>query len=172
MTRFESDFVAAGYRWVMSQDEGKRDELRARMLQQYARLDDFLVRHSTSPAFLFDTFGWAECVFTPFFMRFWLLEYYEDFALPPEPRYERVRRWIDACIAHAAAQQVTREEIVKSYYDYAQGAGNGALPPGRHVSSFSFEPSWHERPWPPREKYVPGATDAGLGLISRAASRT
>jgi glutathione S-transferase len=97
-------------------------------------------------------------------MRFWLLEYYEDFALPAEPRFERVRRWVEACLAHPAAQQVAREEIVKLYYDYAKGAGNGALLPGRARSSFAFEPHWRSRPWPPRDKYGVGATDAELGL--------
>jgi glutathione S-transferase len=103
-------------------------------------------------------------VFTPIFMRFWFLEYYEDFALPDGSGYARVRRWIDACLAHPAAQQVTKEEIVKLYYDYARGAGNGALLPGRTRSSFVFEPHWRTRPWPPRDKYGHQASDAELGL--------
>ena len=54
-------------------------------------------------------------------------------------------------LAHPAAQQVTREEIVKLYYDYAKGAGNGgALLRGRKKSSLAFEPHWQTRPWPPR----------------------
>jgi glutathione S-transferase len=103
-------------------------------------------------------------VYTPFFMRFWFLEYYEGFDLPDEARYARVRRWRDAALAHPAAQQVTQEQIVKLYYDYAKGAGNGALLPGRTRSSFVFEPDWRTRPWPPRDKYGPGASDAELGL--------
>jgi glutathione S-transferase len=75
-----------------------------------------------------------------------------------------VRRWRDACLAHPAARQVSREEVVKCYYDYARGFGNGALPEGRRVSSFAFAPHWSERPWPPRDKYRPGAGDAALGL--------
>jgi len=39
------------------------------------------------------------------FMRFWFLEYYEDFDLPDSPEYARVKRWRDACLAHPAAQQ-------------------------------------------------------------------
>jgi hypothetical protein len=85
-------------------------------------------------------------------------------SLPDEPRFTRVRRWRDLCLAHPAAQQVTNEEIVKVYYDYARGAGNGALLPGRRRSSFAFEPSWSNRPWPPKDKYAPAATDAELGL--------
>src|SRR5690606_36442527 len=64
-----------------------------------------------------------------------------------------------------AAQQVSREEIVKSYYDYALGAGNGALLPGRRKSSFVFEPHWSNRPWPPADKYGPPASDEELGLL-------
>ena len=54
---------------------------------------------------------------------------------------------------------------MKSYYDYARGAGNGALLPGRARSSFAFDPPWSARPWPPRDKYGPGASDEALGLV-------
>lgn len=165
LTRLEGEIVAQGYGYVMNQDIGRRDTLREVMLQQYARLNDFLVEHAPSGPFLFDAFGWAETVFTPLFMRFWFLEYYEDFRLSADDaRFARVRAWCDACIAHPAAQQVTREQVIKLYYDYAKGAGNGALLPGRRRSSFVFEPDWRERPWPPRNKYDHSATDEALGL--------
>ncbi len=169
LTRIEGDFVAAGYRLVMNQRRELRDGLLHALLAQYARLDDFLVEHAPHGPFLFESFGWAEAVYTPMFMRFWFLEYYEGFDLPDEPRYARVRRWRDACLAHPLAQQVTKEQIVKLYYDYAQGAGNGALLPGRTRSSFAFEPHWRQRPWPPRAKYGERASDAALGLLADAA---
>lgn len=160
----EDDFGMWGYRYVMNADPARREEFRRGMLDRYARLDDFLVQHSPSRTFLFEDFGLAETVFTPFFMRFWFLEHYEDFDLPPDDRYARVRKWRDACLAHPAAQQVTKEQIVKLYYDYAKGAGNGALLPGRSRSSFVFDPHWSDRPWPPRDKYGHAATDEELGL--------
>ena len=98
-------------------------------------------------------------------MRFWFLDYYEEFELPEGVEYDRVRKWRAACLAHEAAQQVSKEEIVKLYYDYALGYGNGALPQGRSISSFTFVPDWQERPWPPRDKYGKPATDAELGLV-------
>lgn len=169
MCRMEGEFTMAGYTMVMNQDPARRDGLRNGLLAIYARLDDFLRHHSTGGPFLFGEFGWAEAVFTPMFMRFWFLDYYEGFELPTgDERYERVREWVQACIAHPAAQQVGREEIVKLYYDYARGAGNGALLPGRTLSSFTFEPAWTQRPWPPHDKYGPGATDAQLGLLRLA----
>lgn len=164
LTALEGGFVNAGYTLVMNQDLAKREKLREQMLDRYAALDAFLVAHATGDTFLFEDFGWAEAVFTPMFMRFWFLEHYEGFDLPAEPRFARVRRWRDACVAHPAAQQVTREEIVKLYYDYAKGAGNGALVSGRSLSSFVFEPHWSKRPWPPKDKYCTSATDAELGL--------
>jgi glutathione S-transferase len=164
LTMMEGAFGTQGYVWVMNQDPGRRNDLRADMLKQYEQINDFLVEHAPRGPFLFDAFGWAEAVFTPLFMRFWFLEYYEDFRLPDEPRYARVRQWVDACIAHPAAQQVTREEVIKLYYDYAKGAGNGELLPGRSRSSFCFEPDWRLRPWPPKNKYAYSATDAELGL--------
>jgi len=160
-----SDFVNAGYGYVMNQDASKRDAMRDKLLSQYALLDTLLVRYAKGDTFLWSEFGWAEAIYTPMFMRFWFVEYYEGFVLPEEPKYARVRRWRDACLAHPAAQQVTREEIIKLYYDYARGAGNGALLPGRTRSSFVFEPDWSKRPWPPESKSGPVATDAELGLV-------
>jgi len=165
LCRLEGEFTGAGYTFVMNQDQARREGLRSRMLKLYEHLNDYLVQYSTGGPFLFDEFGWAEAVFTPMFMRFWFLEYYEDFRLPEgDERYARVRKWVQACIAHPAAQQVSKEEIVKLYYDYAKGAGNGALLPGRKLSSFVFEPAWRARPMPPQDKYRYSATDAELGL--------
>ncbi len=165
MNAMEGDFGAWGYRYVMNQNPGERAAFRQGMLDRYARLNDFLMEHNPSGTFLFEDFGLAETVFTPFFMRFWFLEYYEGFDLPTEERYARVREWRDACIAHPAAQQVTKEQIVKLYYDYAKGAGNGALLPGRARSSFVFEPHWKSRSWPSKDKYGHRATDVELGLV-------
>jgi glutathione S-transferase len=165
LCRMEGEFTTAGYVMVMNQDPAKTEALRTNLLKIYERIDDFLRQHATGNTFLFEAFGWAEAVFTPMFMRFWFLEYYEGFQLPEgDEKYARVKRWVDACIAHPAAQQHTKEEIVKLYYDYAQGAGNGALLPGRTKSSFAFEPTWPERPWPPQGKYGQRVSDKELGL--------
>jgi glutathione S-transferase len=167
LNAMEGDFSAQGYRYVMNQDPERRSDLRRGMLDQYARLDDFLMRHNPSGTFLFEEFGLAETVYTPFFMRFWFLEYYEDFDLPQEDRFARVRRWREACLEHPAAGQVTKEQIVKLYYDYAKGMGNGTLFPGRALSSFVFDPDWTTRPWPSKDKYGHAATDQELGLATR-----
>ncbi len=166
LTHMEGAFATQGYVFVLNQDADKRDDLRAAMLEQYARLNKLLVEHSPDGLYLFERFGWAETVYTPFFMRFWFLEYYEGFDLPDQERFHRVRAWREACLVHPAAQQVTREQIIKLYYDYAKGAGNGALLPGRTKSSFAFEPDWRRRPWPPQNKYEYSATDAELGLVT------
>ena len=160
----EGDFTAAGYRYVMNRDPARAAALGDAMLAHYAWLDDFLAWQNPGGVFLFADFGLAEAVFTPMFVRFWFLDYFENFDLP-EDGFVRVRRWRNACIAHPAAQQVSREEVVKSYFDYALGVGNGALPPGRRISTFAFEPHWSKRPWPPRDKFAP-ATDADLGLVA------
>lgn len=159
----EDGFVSAGYRFVMNQDAAKRETLAGQMAAQYRKLDDFLSWHAPRGDFLFERFGLAETVYTPMFARFWFLDYYEGWDIPAE--LPRVRRWRDACLAHPAAQQVSREEIVKLYYDYAWGAGNGALLPGRARSSFVFEPDWRTRPWPPAGKSAP-ASDQVLGLLA------
>lgn len=162
----EGPFTMAGYLHVMNQDREQRGPHEERLLAEYRELDAFLSAHSRGGPFLFERFGLAEAVFAPIFMRFWFLEYYEGFALPERPEYARVRRWQEACIAHPAAGQVCREEIVKLYYDYALGAGNGALAPGRKVSSFTFDPPWQDRPWPPRDKFAERVSDKALGLAA------
>jgi glutathione S-transferase len=160
----EGSFAGAGYHFVMNQDIGRRDAMARELLAMYAKLDAFLVQHNPDGVWLFERFGYAECVYAPMLARFQFLDYYEDFDLPDEPAYARVRRWRDACLAHPAAQQVTREEIVKVYYDYTRGCGNGSLPAGRSVSTFTFEPPWQGRPMPPRDKWNVHASDADLGL--------
>lgn len=164
LTAMESEFCTHGYAFVMNQSLERREDYRHGMLRQFARLNDFLLEHATSSPYLYEGFGWAETVFTPLFMRFWFLEYYENFELPEESQYARVREWRDACISHAAAQQVSKEQIVKLYYDYAKGVGNGTLLPNRRRSSFAFEPDWQARPLPPANKYEHSATDEELGL--------
>jgi glutathione S-transferase len=161
----EGPFTAAGYMFVMNQDHASREAHRDKLLGVYAGIDEFLREHNPDGTWLFDRFGLAEAVFTPMFMRFWFLDYYEDFDLPEDASYDRVRRWRDACLSHPVAQQVTKEEIVKVYHDYAFGAGNGALLEGRSRSSFVFEPHWKDRPWPPRRKFAGHASDAELGLV-------
>lgn len=169
----ERDFGEAGFRMLMNREPHRREALHERLLMQYARLDEVLRRFDSPGAhgmagatapWLWQHFGWAEAVFTPLFMRFWCLGYYEDFELPDDARFARVRAWEQACIAHPAAQQVTREEVVKLYFDYALGVDNGALAQGRTRSSLAPLPHWSTRPWPPRDKYGAAVSDLALGL--------
>jgi len=162
----EGPFAMAGYTFVMNRDRAKSDDLRDTLLGLYRWLDEFLTRHNPDGTWLFEDFGLAEAVYTPLMMRFWFLDYYEGFDLPDTPDFARVARWRAACLAHPAAQQVTFDQIVKLYYDYAVGSGNGALPDGRSVSSFTFEPDWQVRPMPPHDKYDRIAPDAELGLVT------
>lgn len=162
----EGPFTMAGYIYVMNQDKDQREALNEKLLALYRDINAFLMEHNPEGTFLFDNFGLAEAVFTPMFKRFWFLDYYEDFELPDEPDYARVAKWRAACMAHEATDQVSEEEIVKLYYDYALGVGNGALVSGRKVSSFVFEPRWQNRPMPPRNKYAPSASDKDLGLVA------
>lgn len=157
-------FIGAGYRLVMNQDASRRDALIDGWNASLKALDEFLRERAVGEGpWLFERFGWAEVAFTPFFQRFAMLPYYEGVGVPDE--LTRVRAWWDACVAHPAVQQTSNEEVIKLYYDYARGKGNGALPEGRERSTFAFEPHWRDRPWPPQDKYAPGASDAALGLV-------
>lgn len=156
-------FAGAGYRMILNRDRGQRDECRAEVDAQYARLDDFLSYYAPDRDYLFDDFGWAEAAFAPMFKRLWFLEYYEDYRIPV--KLKRVQRWREACVNHHAARRRTHEELIKLYYDYSQGGGNGRIPEGREVSSFTLEPHWSSRPMPPRDKWGHAASDAELGLV-------
>jgi len=158
-------FADAGYAMILNTDYNRREACERKLLEIYRRIDEFLQQYSKADAYLFENFGWAEVVFTPLFMRFWFLAYYEHFTLPGTPAFRRVARWQDACLESPHVAQVTKEQIVKLYYDYAKGAGNGCLVPGRAISSFVFEPNWRQRPWPPADKYSVSASDEALGLV-------
>src|SRR5690606_30981827 len=97
MVAMEGPFTNSGYGFVMNRDRAKRRKFERDMLGHFDRFNDFLLQHNPSGTFLFDRFGWAEAVFTPLFMRFWFLEYYEEFFLPENESNARVRRWRDAC---------------------------------------------------------------------------
>lgn len=157
-------FTGAGYRMILNRDPSKREELKAEVDAQYARLDDFLKHYSPDGVYLFDRFGWAEVAFAPMFKRLWFLEYYEDYEVPQN--LTRVLLWREATLAEPVVQgRHGHRELMTLYYDYAQGGGNGRLPEGRNISSFTLEPHWRTRPMPPRDKWGHAASDAELGLI-------
>jgi glutathione S-transferase len=158
----DGQYSGAGYRMILNRDSAKREECKAGVDQQYARLDEFLSHYSPNGAFLFDRFGWAEVAFTPMFKRLWFLDYYEDYHIPSN--LKRVQKWVEACVAHPAAQHRTHDELMKLYYDYSQGGGNGRMPEGRKISSFTIDVSTAKRPMPPRDKWGHAATDTELGL--------
>jgi glutathione S-transferase len=157
-------FSGAGYRMILNRDATQREQLKAAVDAEYARLDTFLRRYSSAADFLFaGRFGWAEVALTPMFKRLWFLEYYEDYAVPAA--LSRVLAWREACVTHPATQHRSHEELMKLYYDYSQGGGNGRIPEGRAISSFSPACDWRTRPMPPRDKWGHAATDAELGLV-------
>jgi len=158
-------FSGSGYRMILNRDAAKRDEMRAAVDAEFGKIDTFLKRYATGVDYLFeDRFGWAEVAMTPMFKRLWFLDYYEGYEVPAQ--YGRVLRWREACVSHPAAQHRSREELLKLYYDYAQGGGNGRIPEGRAISSFSPDHDWRKRPMPPRDKWGHAASDAELGLVA------
>jgi glutathione S-transferase len=160
----DGGFTGAGYRMILNRERDKRDELKAEVDSQYAKLDDFLSYYSPDRDFLFEEFGWAEVAYAPMFKRLWFLEYYEDYQVPA--KLTRLLRWRAASLAHPVVKQRhTHEELMKLYYDYSQGGGNGRIPEGRSISSFTLEPHWSKRPMPPRDKWNSAATDEQLGLV-------
>lgn len=158
----DGQYSGAGYRMILNRDPAQREAAKAGVDQQYARLDDFLSYYSPNGTYLFDDFGWAEVAFTPMFKRLWFLDYYEDYKVPA--KLKRVQKWMEACVHHPAAQHRTHDDLIKLYYDYSQGGGNGRIPEGRKTSSFTIDVAPSKRPMPPRDKWGHAATDKELGL--------
>ena len=52
LTRMEAEFCTEGYLWLMNQNPERRDVLKASMLKQYERLNDFLLEQAPSAPFL------------------------------------------------------------------------------------------------------------------------
>lgn len=159
-------YTMDGYMMVLNQDPNQKPVFEEKMLAHYRELDRLLNEWGEGTTFFLSDFGLVETIFTPIRMRFWFLDYYEQFSIPATDEFQRVNRWLEACVNHPAAQQVQFDQIVKLYYDYAKGAGNGALPEGRSVSSFTFSSDWRDRPMPPPDKYTYSASDRELSLLT------
>jgi len=61
-----------------------------RVLRVCRAINDFLEEHGPDQTFLFNTCGYPECIITPIFMRFWLLNHREGFELPKGGGFDRV----------------------------------------------------------------------------------
>ena len=110
--------------------------LGARMLKHYAKLNDFLLEHAPSGPFLFDEFGWAEAVFTPFFVRFWFLKYAGSclaVEVPVAPGHCR----LDGLAGHPAPVHLRRENPSCLRGPAARGH-DVPLPVGEPASSFRW----------------------------------
>lgn len=110
--------------------------------------------------FLFDEFGWAETVFTPFFERFWLLVYYENFEQPDESRYARAGRYLRRAPDHATGDE---GRSGKAYYDYAKGRGKRRAASGMQSIAACLRTGLGCPPMAATDKYEHSATDAELG---------
>ena len=146
-------FVPAMYRLLMNQDRALDQQRTEEALSAWHFVDEFLVRHDPGGTFLDDGDGFslAEINYAPFFQRYCLNEHYRAFRLPEDGRYERVRRYRDACLAEPIVQRtgMRDEDFIKLYFDYSLGFGDGAIPPGRERSSFDLDMPLADRPLPP-----------------------
>ena len=161
------DFTMAGYLMVMNRDRAKAEEKNARRFWVITRGSTIFCAITIPTALSCSTpSGFADLAYTPMFMRFWFLEYYEGFDLPDDPAYDRVRRWRDACMAHPAPQQVSHDEIVKALLRLRRGLRErGRCPRGGRGRPSSSSRTGAIVRCPPRDKYDRIATDAELGLV-------
>lgn len=146
-------FVPAMYRLLMNQDPALDEPRTEEALSAWRFVDEHLRRYAPDATFLDDGDGFslAEINYAPFFQRYCLNEHYRGFRLPEDGRFDRVRKWRDACLAEplVAKTGMAAEDFIKLYYDYSLGCGDGAIPPGRERSSFDLGVPLAERPLPP-----------------------
>lgn len=147
-------FVPAMYRLLMNQDSAQNEKLTEDALATWRWVDEFLMRHNPGGTFLDDGDGFslAEINYAPFFQRYCLNEHYRAFRLPEDGRYDRVRRYRDACLAEPLVRRtgMPDEDFIKLYFDYSLGYGDGKVPSGRDRSSFDLDLPLSDRPLPPR----------------------
>ena len=145
-------FVPAMYLLMAAQTPELRAQRIEAALETFRWLESFLATPPSGTPFVNGAFGIPEVVIAPFLLRYEVVNYYQDFALPEDGEFERVIRWRDAMLALPTVRKTaeTVPDLIKLYEDYTIGAYNGAVPPGRERSSLDLATPLAERPMPER----------------------
>lgn len=151
-----NEFIAGLYILMAAKTPEERKERIENALDTYRWLDRFLADHAEGDPWVGETFGFAEMMIAPFFLRYEVVRYYQAFDVPETAEFERVVRWRDAMLAHPVVQSTAESvsDLIKLYEDYTLGFFNGAVPTGRERSSCDLSIPLDARPLPPRAASV------------------
>lgn len=153
------DFIAGLYMLLAARTADERAARVDAALETFRWLDAFLAEHGpddTAPPWLDGGFGVAEMMIAPFFLRYEVVRYYQEFEVPDAPGYHRVARWRDAMLEHPVVRSTAESvpDLIKLYEDYTLGFFNGAVPPDRDRSSLDLASPLADRPLPDRAASV------------------
>ena len=149
-------FVPALYLLMAAQTPAERTQRIDGALATFRWIDGFLADSDGAGEFVNDAFGVPEVSIAPFLLRYEVVAYYQDFALPECDSLARVAGWRDRVLSVPAVRETAEPvpDLIKLYEDYTVGAYNGAIPPGKARSSLDLAVPLHARPVPPRAASV------------------
>ncbi len=152
----DSRFVPALYMLMAARTPEERSQRMTGALETFRWLDEFLGASESGTPFVNGEFGMPEIAIAPFMLRYEVVAYYQDFALPPSDEFARVSRWKDAMLSLPVVQKTAESipDLIKLYEDYTIGSFNGAVPAGKQTSSLDLAIPLAERPMPEKAASV------------------
>ena len=152
-------FLPAMYLLLAARTAEERAQRIEAALDTFRWLEAFLTSPASGTPFVNGAFGVPEIAIAPFLLRYEVVAYYQDFALPEDGSLDRVIRWRDAMLALPVVQKTAESvpDLIKLYEDYTVGSYNGAVPPGKERSSLDLTVPLGDRPVPERAASVRGA---------------
>ncbi|MDJ0786482.1 MAG: glutathione S-transferase family protein [Myxococcota bacterium] len=149
-------FVPAMYLLLAARTPEEREQRAKAALETFRWLEGFLATPPSGAPFVNGEFGLPEVVIAPFLLRYEVVRYYQDFALPEDGGFDRVIRWRDAMLALPVVQKTAESipDLIKLYEDYTIGSYNGAVPEGKERSSLDLAIPPASRPMPERAASV------------------
>lgn len=154
----DTKFIPALYILMASQTAEERATRMETALETWRWLNSFLEQHNYEGRFLSASFGLGEISIAPFFLRYEVISYYHDFELPTGADYACVNQWRSEILKAPIVRQTaeTTTDLIKMYEDYTVGYFNGAVPPGKKISSSDLSLPMDNRPMPPKAAYLTG----------------
>ncbi|MBV1933106.1 MAG: glutathione S-transferase family protein [Parvibaculaceae bacterium] len=152
----DTKFIPALYILMASQTEEERAIRMEAALETWRWLNSFLEECNYEGGFLGTSFGLGEISIAPFFLRYEVISYYHDFELPTGADYAYVQQWRSEILKAPVVRQTaeTTNDLIKMYEDYTVGYFNGAIPPGKEVSSSDLSIPLNNRPMPLKAAYL------------------
>lgn len=152
----DRSFIPALYILMASSTPEERAERIEKSLLTWQWINNFLEKSGYDGNYVGERFGLAEVSVAPFFLRYEVVSYYQDFEVPDLPDYQLVRQWRDRLLADPVVQSTAESvsDLIKMYEDYTIGYFNGAVPPGRERSSSDLSVPLAQRNLPPKAASV------------------